>query len=131
MRLQRKKKQKPEWRSVRKEKDGLKHRMIKAIAGKKLYQCLRCGKRSIYGNVPGACCGLMWVNGNKNREIDLRRRWKDKFMVGHHLQRIVDVDKVRTLRWYRKCAGWTTPNKLGKAFEVPMQAQGSKGAVSA
>ena len=54
-RLQRKKKQKPEWRSVRKEKDGLKHRMIKAIAGNKLYQCLRCGKRSIYGNVLGAC----------------------------------------------------------------------------
>ena len=73
----------------------------------------------------------MWINANKKREIDLRRRWKDKFMVGHHLQRIVDVIKVRTSRWYRKCSVWTTPDKLGKAFEVPVQAQGSEGAVPA
>ena len=79
--------------------------MIKAIAANKLYQCLRCGTRSIYGNVRGACYGLLWVNENKSREMDLRRRWKDKFMVGHHLQRIVDVIKERTLGWYRICAG--------------------------
>ena len=33
-------------------------------------------------------------------------------MWGHHMQRIVDVDKVQTLMWRRKCAGWTTRNKL-------------------
>ena len=36
------------------------------------------------------------------------KRWQDKFMGGHHLQRVVDVDKVRTSIVCCLCAGWTT-----------------------
>ena len=32
--------------------------------------------------------------------------WKDKFMGGRHLQRVVDVGRLHTLNRCRKCAGW-------------------------
>ena len=40
-----------------------------------------------------------------------------------HLQRIVDVDEVRTLFWCRKCAGWTTSNKMGRRLKNPCKAR--------
>ena len=39
-----------------------------------------------------------------------RHRWKDKFMGWHHLQRIVDVGKVRTLGSCGRCADWASKN---------------------
>ena len=43
----------PKWRFDQAETAGLKHRMVEAAVGKKLYQCLRCCERSISGKVPG------------------------------------------------------------------------------
>ena len=63
--------------------------------GKRLYQSLRCGERSIYGKVPGGRHDLKWINENRNTEAHTKHRWKDMFM--DMLQRTVDVDKVRVL----------------------------------
>ena len=61
------------------------------------------------------CYGLQWVNEHGNREAD-HKHWKDRFFGGHLLQRIVDVDKVRTLIWCRKCTGWL---QLARISEGP------------
>ena len=45
----------------------------------------------------------------------------------HHLQRIVDVGKVRTLIWCRKCAGWTTASTSERRLGKSMWAKGSEG----
>ena len=84
------------------KKQIFKHRMGKAAVGKTLCPCLRCSKTSIYGEVSGIWYGLEFVlgvkrvNANKNREKASKHRWKGKFMDGHHLQRNVDVDMVRS-----------------------------------
>ena len=38
-------------------------------------------------------------------------------MGGHHLQRIIDVDKVRTLIWCRTCSGMDHLQQARKASE--------------
>ena len=55
---------------------------------------------------------LSWSRQTKCREKDSKHRWKDKFMGGNHLQRIVDVHEVRNLIWCRACAGWTSSNNM-------------------
>ena len=63
--------------------------------------------RSFYIKVPGVCTCLMWVIEYGKGESE------DRSMGGHHLHRVVDVEKVRTLIWCRKYAGWSASNKLG------------------
>ena len=47
-------------------------------------------------------------------------------MRGHHRQRMVDVGKVRTLIWCRRCAGWASEHGFGKRLGtfVHQQTQG-------
>ena len=70
-------KQEPKRRFDLKEK-GVQQRMVKAVVGKKLYQCLRCIERSISGKVLGVCYGLGWIEANKNSDKDGTHRWQDK-----------------------------------------------------
>ena len=65
------------------------------------------------------CYGLKWIEADKNREKDSKHRWEDQFVRGDHLQRIVDVDMVRTSKRSRNCAGWTTSNKMEKRLKKP------------
>ena len=90
---------KPKWLFGFREAAGRKHRMVRAVVGKKTFHCMRCGMRSLYPRVPGVCPGLKWFN---ERGEEKRRNWKDKCTGGHHLQRIVDVGKVRSLIWCRR-----------------------------
>ena len=46
-----------------------------------------------------------------------RHRCKDKFMGGHHRQRIVDEGKMRTLISCGRCLGWASEHKGRQAFE--------------
>ena len=55
----------------------------------------------------------------KTGKQDSRHRGKDKFMGAHHLQRIVDVGKVRILVWCRKSSGWTTSDEIWKRLKNP------------
>ena len=77
-------------------------------------QCIRCGKTSLYNKVSEVCMGLKWVSENRNRDIDNMHCWRDRFMGGSYLQRVVDVEKDRTLIWCRKSTGWTTSSRLVK-----------------
>ena len=47
---------------------------------------------------------------NKNVRGPLERQVHGR----HYPQRSVDVEKVRTLIWCRKCAAWASENRLGK-----------------
>ena len=89
--------------------------MAKAAVRKKVYPCLRCSKRSIYGKVSGICCGLKVYRGEHKQES--KHRWKDQFMGGHHMQRIFDVDKVNTLI---RC-------QMGKRVKIPCKLKDSTG----
>ena len=44
-------------------------------------------------------------------ENDSKHRWKDKLMEGHHQQRFVDLENVRTSISCRTCDGRTLCNK--------------------
>ena len=99
-------------------REGPKHRAAKAVVCKKLYQCLRCNKRSFYGNVSGLCHGLEWIEANKNREKEGMFRWKDKFMDGYHLQRVVDVRKGASPKIVHKvCCWWAFGKQASQALE--------------
>ena len=64
-------KRKSEWQFNDKEKEEHRHRMAKAVMGKKQYQRMIYGMRSIYKKkVLGVCNGLKWVSENRNRDID-------------------------------------------------------------
>ena len=69
------------------------------------------------------CHGLLWVKENHERGKDTRHRWKDKIMCWHHLQRIVDVGKVRTLIWCRRCADWASEGRLSKRLRSRLSCQ--------
>ena len=76
-----------------------KHRMGRANGGMKKFGCTRCGMKSLYDRVSGVCNGLKWVTENQERGKNAGHRWKDKIAGGHHLLRVVDVRRVRTLIW--------------------------------
>ena len=49
------------------------------------------------------CATALGVSRSIDRERRMKRhRWKDRFIGRHLLQRIVDVNKVRTLIWCRR-----------------------------
>lgn len=58
--------QRPKWSFRGREKEGWREWL--SVVGKKLYQCLRRGMRSLSVNFLGGCCGLKWFNTNENRE---------------------------------------------------------------
>ena len=53
------------------------------------------------------CRGLKWVKEKQKGGKNARHSVK-KIMGGHHLQRVVDVRRMRTLIWCRKCVGWAS-----------------------
>ena len=108
------------------KKEGYKHRVVQATVGKKTVLVLEMQ----YENDNLWARSVLWPQVGQresNRKADNNHRWKDGFMGGHHLQRIVDWDKVRTLIWCRTCAGWTTTNKLGKHQKSSMSTTRSEG----
>ena len=116
-------KYKPKWLCGGKEAEGRKHRMVRVVEGLTKFQCIRCGMRSLYDRVRGVCHGLLWVKENQERGKDTRHRWKDKIVCWHHLQRIVDVGKVRTLIWCRRCADWASEGRLSKRLRSRLSCQ--------
>ena len=60
---------------------------------------------------------LSVLRQTRTRTRKSKHRWKDKF-VGRHLRRIVDVDKVNTLRWCRMYGG-PTSKKMEKRLKNP------------
>ena len=70
----------PKWLSGFKEAEASKHRMVRAVEGKKKFH-VECRR------------------GVKNECRRTRHSWTDKFVGGHHLQPVVDVGRVRSLIW--------------------------------
>ena len=90
--------------------------------GKKKYQRLGCGMRSISGKVVGVCHGLKWISATTNREADKNHMWKHKFMNGHYLQKKVDVGSFKTWVGCCTCEAWATSNNLARrpqTFRTP------------
>ena len=73
-----------------------------------------CGTRSLYDRVREGCNGIQWVTENDERGRNAWHRWKDKFVRVQHLQRAVDVGRVRTLIWCGRCAGRASENMSPK-----------------
>ena len=49
----------------RREKESLQHRMIETTEGKKFSQCITCGERNVYGQVPGSRFVFKLVSAKK------------------------------------------------------------------
>ena len=89
--------------------------MARAVEGRKKFQCTRCVLGSLYDRVLRVCVPDKSGSRRSKKEVKtLGTFWKDKFMGGRHLQRVVDVVRLRTLNWCRRCAGWASENRLGK-----------------
>ena len=72
------------------------------------------------------CHGRKWVKENQERGKNIRYRWKDNVCGRAPPQRVVDVGKVRTLIWCKRCSGWASESKLGKRLRdvVNLEARG-------
>ena len=118
-------KNEPEWLFGSEETEERKHRMVRALEGKKKCHCKRCGKRSLSDRVPGCVKRLKMGEEESRKKENTMHSWKNRFKGGHHLQRVVDVGRVRTLIWCRKCAGWASESRLGKRLESVSKPRGS------
>ena len=69
------------------------------VEGKKKFHCMRFGMRGLYDRVSGAWSRTIITLGTVGRT---------NIFQGITLQRFVDVGKMRTFIWCRRCAGWVS-----------------------
>ena len=62
------------------------------------------------------CVTAQFGSGTNNTNEKIPGTFKVKFTGGHYLQRIVDVEMVRNLIWFRRRAGSTSEKMRIKRF---------------
>ena len=63
----------------------------------------RVARQMACGEMRFAGPALLWCV-----EANIKNRWRDRFMGGHHLPTVVGVDGFKALIWCRECAWWAT-----------------------
>ena len=104
-------KQEPKWQFGLKEAEGRKHRNVRVVEGKKvLLHNLR-----FEDLLHQSARSVSWADVSSRKSKQKCKAPLERQVHGRHYpQRSVDVEKVRTLIWCRKCADWASENRLGK-----------------
>ena len=84
---------------------------------RKMYQFLRCGKRSVHDKIPVTCHGPRRIPANRKRGANSKSRWRERFIGRSSSANVVGVCGFRTLIWCRIREVWAASNELGKRLK--------------